>query len=313
MQAYIARRLLTMVPIIILVGTIVFLLVHLTPGDPAVIMLGPDAPDDAVAALRQDLGLDAPFYAQWARWLRRAAVGDLGTSIFFGIPVTTAIRQHLAPTLYLSLLAVLFAIGIGVPAGILSAVRRGSLLDQTVTLVAFLGVSVPEFWLALNLVLLFAVRLGMLPVAGYTSPLVDPAAGLRYLALPAFTMGFVQSALIARMTRTAMLEVVAQDYIRTARAKGLSFRRVTMGHAFPNALITVITVVGIIFSVMMGGNVIAETIFTIPGVGQLLITSVLRRDYPVIQGIVLIVATAYVLINLLVDVVYTVVDPRIRY
>ncbi|MDR7418557.1 MAG: ABC transporter permease [Armatimonadota bacterium] len=313
MQAYIARRLLTMVPIIILVGTVVFLLVHLTPGDPAVIMLGPDAPDDAVAALRRDLGLDAPFYTQWARWLRRAAVGDLGTSIFFGIPVTTAIRRHLAPTLYLSLLAVLIAIGIGVPAGILSAVRRGSFLDQTVTLVAFLGVSVPEFWLALNLVLLFAVRLGLLPVAGYTSPLVDLAAGLRHLALPAFTMGFVQSALIARMTRTAMLEVVAQDYIRTARAKGLSFRRVTMGHAFPNALITVITVVGIIFSVMMGGNVVAETIFTIPGVGQLLITSVLRRDYPVIQGIVLIVATAYVLINLAVDVVYTLVDPRIRY
>lgn len=313
MQAYIARRLITMVPIIVLVGTIVFLLIHLTPGDPAVIMLGPDAPAEAVARLRAELGLDAPFHLQWLRWFQRVLAGDLGTSIFFGLPVTETVRRHLLPTILLSLLAIAIAIGIGVPAGILSAVRRGSLLDQAVTLVAFLGVSVPEFWLALNLVLLFAVRWGLLPVAGYQPPSAGLGLALRYLILPAFTMGFVQSALIARMTRTAMLEVMGQDYIRTARAKGLSFARVTMGHAFPNALITVVTVVGIIFSVMMGGNVVAETIFTIPGVGQLLITSVLRRDYPVIQGIVLLIATAYVLINLLVDLMYTFVDPRIRY
>ena len=313
MQAYIARRLVTMVPIVVLVGTIVFLLLHLTPGDPAVIMLGPDAPADAVTQLRHDLGLDLPLYVQWGRWFERVLRGDLGRSIFFGLPVTTVMRQHLVPTVFLSLLAILIAAGIGVPAGILSAVRRGSWLDQTVTLTAFLGVSIPEFWLALNLVLLFAVQLGLLPVAGYAPPAQGVGRTLTYLALPAFTMGFVQSALIARMTRAAMLEVVAQDYIRTAHAKGLSFWQVTLRHTFPNALIAVVTVVGIVFSVMMGGNVVAETIFTIPGIGQLLMSSVLRRDYPVIQGIVLLVAIAYVVINLLVDVVYAFVDPRIRY
>lgn len=302
-----------MVPIAVLVGTIVFLLVHVTPGDPAVIMLGPDASEDAVARLRADLGLDAPVHLQWVRWFRRVLAGDLGRSIFFGVPVSETIRRHLAPTVYLSALAILVAVGIGVPAGIISAVRRGSLVDQIVTMAAFLGVSVPEFWLALNLVLLFAVRLGLLPVAGYMPPSAGLGQSLSYLVLPAFTMGFVQSALIARMTRAAMLEVLAADYVRTAHAKGLPARRVTLRHTFPNALIAVITVVGIVFSVMMGGNVVAETIFTIPGIGQLLMTSVLRRDYPVIQGIVLLVAAAYVVINLLVDVAYALVDPRIRY
>lgn len=313
MLAYVARRLVAMVPIVILVGTIVFLLIHLTPGDPVVIMLGPDASEEAVTRLRTELGLDAPVYRQWARWFQRVLVGDLGTSIFFGVPVTETIRRHLPPTIYLSALAILVAVGIGVPAGIISAVRRGSALDQAVTMTAFLGVSIPEFWLALNLVLLFAVNLQLLPVAGYAPPTAGLAVSLRYLVLPAFTMGFVQSALIARMTRAAMLEVVVADYVRTARAKGLPSPRVTMRHIFPNALITVITVIGIIFSVMMGGNVIAETIFTIPGLGQLLMSSVLRRDYPVIQGIVLLVAAAYVVINLLVDVAYALVDPRIRY
>ncbi len=313
MQAYIARRLATMVPIVVLVGTIVFLLVHLTPGDPAVIMLGPDASPEAIAKLRGDLGLDAPLTLQWIRWFRHVTVGDLGRSIFFGIPVTAAIRQHLGPTLLLSLLAILIAVGIGVPAGILSAVRRGSLVDQAVTLVAFLGISMPEFWLALNLVLVLAVRFTVFPVAGYVSPSAGLWDSLRHLVLPAFTMGFVQSALIARMTRTSMLEIVGQDYVRTAHAKGLPSRRVTLRHIFPNALVAVITVVGITLSVMMGGNVVAETIFTIPGVGQLLFTSVLRRDYPVIQGIVLLIATTYVMINLLVDLTYAAVDPRVRY
>lgn len=302
-----------MVPIVVLVATIVFLLIHLTPGDPAVIMLGPDAPDDAVVRLRSELGLDAPLYLQWVRWFQRVLVGDFGKSIFFGLPVTETIRRHLAPTIYLSGLAILVAIGVGVPAGVISAVHRGSMVDQGVTMLAFLGVSIPEFWLALNLVLLFAVNLNLLPVAGYVPPSEGLGASLRYLILPAFTMGFVQSALIARMTRAAMLEVVVQDYIRTARAKGLHSRHVTMRHTFPNALIAVITVIGIIFSVMMGGNVITETIFTIPGIGQLLMSSVLRRDYPVIQGIVLLIATAYVAINLLVDVAYALVDPRIKY
>ncbi len=302
-----------MVPIVVLVGTIVFLLVHLTPGDPAVIMLGPDASPEAIAKLRGDLGLDAPLTLQWIRWFRRVTVGDLGRSIFFGIPVTAAIRQHLGPTLLLSLLAILIAVGIGVPAGILSAVRRGSLVDQAVTLVAFLGISMPEFWLALNLVLVLAVRFTVFPVAGYVSPSAGLWDSLRHLVLPAFTMGFVQSALIARMTRTSMLEIVGQDYVRTAHAKGLPSRRVTLRHIFPNALVAVVTVVGITLSVMMGGNVVAETIFTIPGVGQLLFTSVLRRDYPVIQGIVLLIATTYVMINLLVDLTYAAVDPRVRY
>jgi peptide/nickel transport system permease protein len=302
-----------MVPIVVLVGTIVFLLIHLTPGDPAVIMLGPDAPTKAVADLRRDLGLDAPIPTQWLRWFERVLAGDLGKSIFFGSPVTTTIRQHLVPTVLLSFLAIMIAVGIGVPAGILSAVRRGSAMDQGVTVLAFLGVSIPEFWLALNLVLLLAVHLRVFPVAGYEPPTKGLLITLNYLVLPAFTMGFVQSALIARMTRTAMLEVVSQDYIRTAQAKGLPSRRVTLRHTFPNALIAVITVVGIVFSVMMGGNVVAETIFTIPGIGQLLFTSVLRRDYPVIQGIVLLIAVAYVLINLMVDIAYAMVDPRVRY
>ena len=313
MLAYLTGRLFALLPVLGVVAVVVFLLVHVTPGDPARVLLGQDATDTQVAALRHDLGLDRPLPVQFALWIGRALHGDLGTSLFLRIPVTWDILQHLGPTATLSLLGLSVALVIGIPVGVVSAVFRNSWLDQLSLALAMLGAAVPSFWLGLSLIILFAVDLGWLPSSGYQSPATGVWHSLEYLLLPAFALGVPSSSLIIRFTRSSLLDVLGNDYIRTARAKGLRGRAVIFRHAFRNALVPILTVVGLTFAALMGGAVVTENVFSLPGIGQLVVSSVLRRDYPVIQGVVLMVATAYVVINLGVDLLYFAVDPRVRY
>ena len=313
MTAYLVRRVLAIVPVMAVVVTVVFLLIHLIPGDPVSVMLGPDATPTQIQATRQALGLDRPLYEQLIRFYGRVLRGDLGQSYFLDRPVTTALLERAEPTLVLMLAALLIAVAIGVPSGIVAAAHRGSIWDRGLMLGSLLGVCIPGFWLSLNFIYLFAVRLGWLPAAGYASLLIDPVAALRYMVLPAVSLGFNQSALIARISRSCMLDVLQQDYIRTAQAKGLSERSVTYVHAFRNALVPVVTVIGVTTAVLIGGAVVTEIVFNIPGLGRLIISAILRRDYPVVQGVVLVTAAAYVLINLVVDVLYAFIDPRIHY
>ncbi len=295
------------------VVTVVFLLIHLIPGDPVSVMLGPDASPAQIAATRAALGLDRPVGEQLVSFYGRVLRGDLGQSYFLDRPVTTALLERAEPTVVLTVTALLVAIGIGVPSGILAAARPGSLWDRALMMVALLGVCVPGFWLSLNFIYLFAVRLGWLPAAGYASLLVDPVAAVRFMVLPAVSLGLNQSALIARIARSFMLDVLGQDYIRTARAKGVAQPAVVWVHAFRNALVPVTTVIGVTMAVLIGGAVVTEIVFNIPGLGRLIVSAILRRDYPVVQGVVLVTAASYVLINLGVDVVNAFIDPRIRY
>jgi len=310
---YLVRRLLALVPVLAVVVTVVFLLIHLIPGDPVGVMLGPDATPAQIESTRRALGLDRPLYEQLLKFYVRVLQGDLGQSYFLDRPVVTALVERAEPTLVLTFSALLVAVLIGVPSGIIAAAYPGSFWDRALMLGALLGVCVPGFWLSLNFIYLFAVRLGWLPAAGYASIFADPLAALRYMVLPAVSLGFNQSALIARISRSCMLEALQQDYIRTARAKGLSQGVVTWVHAFRNALVPVVTVIGITMAILIGGAVVTEIVFNIPGLGRLIISAVLRRDYPVVQGVILVTATAYVLINLAVDALYVVIDPRIRY
>ena len=295
------------------VVTVVFLMIHLIPGDPVSVMLGPDATAAQVEATRRALGLDLPLYEQLLHFYGRILRGDLGQSYFLDRPVLVALAERAEPTLVLTFSALLVAVVIGVPSGVVAAAHPGTAWDRALMLGALLGVCVPGFWLSLNFIYLFAVRLGWLPAAGYTSVFADPLGAVRYMVLPAVSLGLNQSALIARISRSCMLEALAQDYVRTAQAKGLSQRAVTYVHAFRNALVPVVTVIGITMAVLIGGAVVTEVVFNIPGLGRLIISAILRRDYPVVQGVVLVTAAAYVLINFVVDVLYTFIDPRIRY
>jgi peptide/nickel transport system permease protein len=304
--------LLAAIPVMVMVATSVFLLLFLTPGDPAAVILGPDATAERVAELRTRLGLDEPAYVQLFKWYGRLLRGDLGSSIFENRPVTEAIRARAEPTLMLTSLATLVAVTIGLSLGLLAALRRGRWEDTGAMFVAIAGVSMPTFWLGLNLIFVFGVLLGWLPVAGYQPLGEGLLENLRYLVLPSLTLGIFQAALLARLTRSMMLETLGDDYVRTARAKGLAERSVVVRHAFRNALIPLLTVIGLIFAALMGGAVITEQVFNIPGVGRMLIQAVARRDYPVVQGVVLIVAGLYVLINLGVDLLYGLLDPRVR-
>jgi peptide/nickel transport system permease protein len=313
MKTYLAKRLWSLVPVMFVVATLVFFLVHLTPGDPASVILGPDAPQEAIAELRARLGLDKPLPVQFVRWFAQVLQGNLGESLFLRRPVTQAIAERLEPTLLLAGIATVFAVIIGIPTGVLAAVYRNTWLDRLFMSISVFGVSMPNFWLALNLIFLFALTLAILPVSGYVPLRDDPLMTLRFLLLPAFSLGFPQSALIARMTRGSMLDVLSQDYVRTARAKGLSEQLVIYKHALKNTMITVITVIGIVLAITLSGSVVIETIFGLPGIGRLIINSVLRRDYPVIQGTVLFIAASYVLVNLLIDLLYIYLDPRIKY
>ena len=295
------------------VVTVVFFIVHLIPGDPVSVMLGPDATISQVEETRKALGLDRPIHEQLLKFYGRILRGDLGRSYFLDRPVTTALWERAEPTIVLTLLSLVVAVAIGVPSGIIAAAYPRSVWDRVLMLGALLGVCIPGFWLSLNFIYLFSVRLGWLPVAGYASFFVDPVAALRYMVLPATSLGFNQSALIARISRSCMLDVLQQDYVRTARAKGLSERIVVYVHAFRNALVPVVAVIGITMTILIGGAVVTEIVFNIPGLGRLIISAILRRDYPVVQGVVLVTAASYVLINLTVDMLYALIDPRIRY
>ncbi|MHB1415276.1 MAG: ABC transporter permease [Chloroflexota bacterium] len=312
MYSYIIRRLLQAIPVMLLVSTVVFLLLRLAPGDPTEMLLGPDATPERAAELRQSLGLELPLPVQWGIWFGNVLHGDLGYSIFLGRPVTQAIWERAEPTLMLTLMALAMSATLGLSLGVLAAVRHGGWADIIAMIVSLAGISMPTFWIGLNLILVFAVILGLLPVAGY-KPLSDGLwQNVRYLILPAITLGLYDAALLARMTRSVMLEVLREDYVRTARSKGLFERRVILGHALRNALVPLVTIIGLTFASLIGGALITETVFNIPGVGRLLITAVLRRDYPLVQGIVLVIAVAYVLINLFIDILYGMLDPRVR-
>jgi peptide/nickel transport system permease protein len=312
-KTYVLRRLVALVPVAIVVATVSFVLIHLAPGDPAAIIAGPDAPADDVARIRRTLGLDEPLYVQLAGWYGRLLTGDLGQSIFLRKPVLEAILDRAEPTLLLTLSAIVVATLLGVPAGVLSARHHNTATDQTLMMLALLGISVPNFLLGLIFVLVFGVWLGWFPVAGY-SPLEDGwMATARSLVLPAFALGLVQSALIARIARSSMLDVLREQYITTGRAKGLAERLVVYKHALRNALVPTVTVIGISFAVLISGAVVVETVFNIPGLGRLVVSAVSRRDYPVVQGVVLVIAGVYMVVNLLVDLSYLLIDPRVKY
>jgi peptide/nickel transport system permease protein len=313
MGHYILQRFLGMMAVMFVVVTIVFVIVRVAPGDPAGVMLGPDATPADVAALRARLGLDQPLVVQYVLFLGQLARGDLGDSIFLNQPVLTALAQRAEPTFFLTLFSIVIASSIAIPIGILSAYRRGSLFDQATTTVAMLAASIPSFWLGLLLIQFFAVRLGVLPVSGYGGPGASFLTRLTHLVLPAIALGTVSSALILRFTRASMLDVLGDDYVRTARSKGMGEFRVVMKHAFKNALIPILTVLGLTAALLVSGAVVTETVFGLPGVGSLVVSAVLRRDYPVIQGALLVIAALYVLINFLIDMLYLAVDPRVRY
>ena len=313
MTRYLTSRLAGMVVVMMLVATIVFFITRLAPGDPAAIMLGDQATAADIAKLRESYGLDKPLPVQFAYWLGELAHGNLGQSIFLQRPVTQALMERAEPTFFLTLFSIMIATAIGVPCGIVAAVWRGKGVDQFFSGFAMLGASIPSFWFGLILMQIFAVSLGWFPVAGYGDPGVSLGQRLHHLVLPSIVLGVVNSALILRFTRASMLDVLADDYIRTARAKGLSERRVILHHALANALIPVITVLGLTFALLIGGAIVTETVFGLPGVGNLVVSAVLRRDYPVIQGALLVIAGLYVLINLVIDLLYLVVDPRVKY
>jgi len=311
--AEVLRRLVATIPVMGVVAIAVFALLHVTPGDPAVIIAGDYATTEDIARIRTRLGLDQPFHAQVAIWLGRIVRGDLGTSIFSGLPVATLIGQRAATTIWLTLFAMLISVGIGVPVGVVAAWRKGSWLDRAVMVFAVSGFSMPTFWLGFILVYVFAITAGWLPVQGYHPIAAGVGPFLSHLILPALTLSVVYMALIARMTRASMLGVLDEDYIRTAFAKGLAPRNVLVRHALKNASLPVVTIIGLGFALLIGGAVVTESVFALPGLGRLTVDAIVRRDYPVIQGVLLVVSGVYVLINLIVDVLYVVLDPRIRY
>jgi peptide/nickel transport system permease protein len=313
MLLYIVRRVAGVVPVLVLVALGSFLLVHLVPGDPAMVMLGSDATPQQVEQLRTQMGLDRSLPEQFVLWVREALRGNLGESFFLGRPVTQALMERLPATMQLAVLSLFFSLLIGIPAGIVAAVRQNSWWDQLVMVTAMGGISIPSFWLGLAMILVFSVGLGWLPSGGYTPLSEDLWQGLRTMIMPAISLGFMQAALIARMTRSSMLEVLRQDYVRTARAKGLRGAAVILRHGLKNAMIPVITTVGTAFGVLLGGAVIVEIVFTYPGLGRLVVLAVQRRDYPLVQGALLLTSVIYVAVNLAVDLLYSVFDPRIRY
>jgi peptide/nickel transport system permease protein len=312
-KTYVLRRLLALVPVALVVATVAFVLMHLAPGDPASVIAGPDATREDVRRIERQLGLDAPLPVQLVRWYGRLVQGDLGQSIFLRKPVTDAILDRVEPTLLLTVSAIVIAIIIGVPAGVIAAHHHNKTTDQVLMVLALLGVSIPNFLLGLLFILFFSVWLGWFPVAGYSPLEYGWLKTARSLVLPAFALGLVQSALIARIARSSMLDVLREQFITAGRAKGLGERAVIYKHAFKNALIPTMTIIGISFAILISGAVVVETVFNIPGLGRLIISAVLRRDYPVIQGVVLCIAGVYMLINLAVDLSYLVVDPRVKY
>ena len=305
MLTYVGRRLLAAIPTLWGVATAVFIMARLLPGDPARAIAGVLASQDQVDRLRQQLGLDQPLPVQYLDYMGSLAHLDLGTSAHFGDPVTAEIASRLPYTAELALAAMAFAVVLGVAGGTVAALRRNTVIDVAISAVSVLGISMPAYWLGLMLIVLFAIELRLLPAAGADSP--------SSVVLPAITLGMLSVGLIARMTRSSLLEVLGQDYVRTARAKGVAPARVVVVHALRNALVPILTAIGLQFGALMGGAVITESVFGWPGVGRLLLDSISARDYPMIQGLVLLFAVTYIVVNLLVDLLYFVVDPRVRY
>jgi peptide/nickel transport system permease protein len=311
--AYIIRRLLLLVPVLLIVGIIVFTLIHLTPGDPVSVMLGREATQEQKDALREQLGLDEPFHSQFISWFWGALRLDFGDSLFIGKPVTEALLDRVQPTGLLALYSLTLSILIAIPAGVIAAVRANSVLDRLLMVVSISGAAIPSFFFGILLILLFAVVLRWLPSGGYADVGDDAVQHFKYMVLPTVALGFSAAGLLARLVRSTMLDVLNEDYVRTAYAKGLQQRHVILWHALRNALIPVMTVIGIAFAGMLGGAVVIETVFNIPGMGRLLVQSVTRRDFPVVQGAVMMVAAVEVLVMLLIDILYVYVDPRVRY
>jgi peptide/nickel transport system permease protein len=309
---YLLGRLGGVLVVMAIVAVLVFVLTRAASGDPIAVLLGDQATADDIARVQKLYGLDRPLPVQFGLWLKELAHGNLGESIFLQRPVTQALWERAEPTALLSLMAIAIAAAIGVPCGIVSAVFRGSAVDQAFTGFAMLGASVPSFWFGLVLMQIFAVSLGWFPVSGYGEPGASLAARAYCLVLPATVLGVLNSALIIRFTRASMLDVLGEDYVRTARAKGLDESSVVLKHALRNALVPIVTVLGLTAALMIGGAVVTETVFGLPGVGNLVVSAVIRRDYPVIQGALLVVAVIYVLINFGIDLLYTVVDPRVK-
>jgi peptide/nickel transport system permease protein len=313
MLTYVIRRVLATIPVMAVVALFVFSLLYIAPGDPAAVIAGDQATPADVERIRQSLGLDRPFLIRFGEWCWQILHGDLGTSIFANLPVANLIAQRIEPTLSLMAVTLVFAVCIAVPMGVVAAWKVGTWIDRAIMAFAVLGFSVPVFVVGYLLAYIFALQLDWLPVQGY-SPLSNGLwPWLKHLILPAVALGSVYIALIARITRAAMLEVLQQDYMRTARAKGMGQTDLLFVHALKNAAVPIVTVIGIGIALLIGGAVVTETVFAIPGVGRLTVDAILRRDYPVIQGIVLLFSFVYVLVNLVIDLLYTVLDPRIRY
>ena len=313
MTRYLLARLGGMLVVMAIVAVLVFILTRAASGDPIAVLLGDQATAEDIARVQKVYGLDKPLPVQFGLWIRELAHGNLGESIFLQRPVAQALWERAEPTALLSLMAIAIAALIGLPCGIVSAVYRGKAVDQAFTGFAMLGASVPSFWFGLVLMQIFAVSLGWFPVSGYGGPGASLAARIHCLVLPATVLGVLNSALIIRFTRASMLDVLGEDYVRTARAKGLAESMVVLKHALRNALVPIVTVLGLTVALMIGGAVVTETVFGLPGVGNLVVSAVIRRDYPVIQGALLVVAVIYVVINFAIDLLYTVVDPRVKY
>jgi peptide/nickel transport system permease protein len=313
MLAYAARRILATIPVMLIVAFFVFSLLYLAPGDPAAIIAGDQATPADVERIRASLGLDRPFVVRFGEWLWQIIHGDLGNSIFTNLPVSHMIAQRIEPTTSLMILTIVFSIIVAIPLGVLAAWKHGNWIDRSVMMLAVFGFSTPVFVLGYLLAYVFALKLDWLPVQGFTSITVGVVPFLRSLALPTVALGLIYVALLARITRATMLEVLSQDYVRTAKAKGVDQRVVLFVHALKNAAVPIVTVIGIGVALLIGGAVVTESVFAIPGLGRLTVDAILRRDYPVIQGVVLLFSFVYVLVNLAVDLLYTVFDPRIRY
>lgn len=312
MKRYIAKRLLYSVVVVWAVASIVFLAIRAIPGDPVILMLGPEAPPELQQEFRAELALDEPFYVQYLLWLSDIAVGNFGESLHTGLPVTETLANVVEPTLSIAMLALAFALVIGIPGGIISAVRRYRIEDHVATIGSFFGISMPGFWIGILLVLVFT-DVQLLPTFGYEPIEEGVSEWFRHILLPAIAAGYPFGAIIMRLTRSSMLEVQNQDYIRTARAKGLDPKIIVLKHGLQNALLPVVTMVGILFAVLLSGVVAVEIVFGIRGLGRVLIESLTRRDFPVIQGTVIIISIVFVLMNVVVDIVYTMINPKIRY
>jgi peptide/nickel transport system permease protein len=309
---YLVKRILSLIPVLFVVSIVVFSIMHMTPGDPAVVMLGEDATPEQVAELREELGLNYPLYQQYFNWAIGVFQFDFGASYFMQETVKEAIFSHLSPTISLTIISQLIALIIAIPIGIFAARRRGTTSDQSVMGLSLLGMSIPNFILGLLTMLVFGVIFRLLPVAGYEPLETGLWNHLKYLILPAISLGTLQAALITRITRSSMLEVLNNNYIKSARAKGVKERQLIYTHAFRNAFLPILTVIGQTFGGLIAGAVVTETIFNIPGIGQLTINSIERRDYPMIQGVIFFVAMAYVSINLIIDLLYGFINPRVR-